>query len=255
MKPPNLSCLGILFLCLCASNLSAASKIDDVKSELLASHSQSAAVQQQIDQLHQSAGEAEHQYRTLMLQLDSVNAYNQQLQQRMALQQQSLSDIAKQLVSVTEVDREIIPLMLKMQQSLANFVAADLPFLRSQRNSDLAQLERDLKNVLLPVSDKYQNLLQAFLREEKYSHVMHSYQAQLQVQGGNMQVNYLQLGRMALYYQSLEGGESALWSQRNNTWLSLDSAANKELSQAIKMAGGQAVTRLLNFTLPEVLAQ
>ena len=253
MKLSIPSGLGLSILTLLAANLFAASSVDSVKSELLESHLRSAAVQQQIDQLQQVSSESDREYRTLLLQLDSTNAYNQQLQQRQTLQRQSLSAIDEQLVSVADIEREIKPLIKKMLQSLLNFVAADLPFLKVQRQADLVQLQLDIADLQLPDSDKYQKLLQAFLREERYSHAMQTYQGRLRGEGADVQVDYLQLGRVALYYQSLDGQKSALWSRQKNAWLPLGSSANKELRQAIEMAGGQAVDKLLSFNLTEGL--
>ena len=239
----------VLLLCLLVSSSLAANSIDAVNGELLKSHLHSAAVQQKIDDLHQLSDASDREYRALVLQLDSVNSYNQQLQQRLLQQREALQDIEKQLLSVDEIKREISPLMAQMQRSLIEFVAADLPFLAAQRQADLQQLDRDLQDLDLADSGKYQKILQAYLREESYSHSMQTYQAKLETSGRSIQVNYLLLGRVALYYQHLDGTKSALWSRQEQRWVALEDSANDELGRAIKMATNGAAAELLNFTL------
>ena len=66
----------------------------------------------------------------------------------------------------------------------------------------------------------------------------------------DLHVNYLRMGRMALYYQSLNGQESGLWLPSEQSWQVLDSDQNLIITKAIQIAQQQRVPELLPLPVP-----
>ena len=68
-------------------------------------------------------------------------------------------------------------------------------------------------------------------------------------------MNLLQVGRAALYYQTLDGAESGYWDKNNKQWQTLDSSYNQGISDSIRIVEGKDVVDLMSLPIsaPEVL--
>ena len=101
-----------------------------VKTDLAAQKSQ-----QQINGLADETVELLTEYREVLRQTDSLRAYNDQLDKLVSSQQKELASISIQLRNIESTQRDIVPLMLKMIDTMAQFVALDLPFLPKERQA------------------------------------------------------------------------------------------------------------------------
>jgi len=226
-----------------------AASIDDVKKQVSRARAQSAQVQTEIDQLSLEQKSFDQTFLQLTRQLEDIDSYNAALVAKIDLSQINSRNLSLQLDSVANIDREITPLMAQMHQSLAAFVAADIPFLKEHRASQILRLGEDIGNPSFSVSVKYRKLLEAFFEEDQYAQHMQSYAGSVKIDGLETQVNFLRLGRVALYYQRLDGSSSSLLDRTSGHWNKLDDESNAQLNVAINMASDVAVPKLVNFNL------
>ena len=93
---------------------------------------ESAAVQQQIDELSDQTDELLAKYRTVLTQIDSIGIYNHQLRELIASQDEELASLQDQLDRVEIVGRSVTPLMLRMKfTSSGSEVGGSMPQLGS----------------------------------------------------------------------------------------------------------------------------
>jgi len=88
--------------------------------------------------------------------------------------------------------------------------------------------------------------------EVQYGRTFEAYSGRLVQDGSNRQVSFLRLGRTALYYQTLSGQESGLWTPTEQRWQVLSEEHNLTLRKAIQIAQQQQVPSLLDLPLPEL---
>lgn len=242
--------LSSLFFCLAILPASSpADSVDIINAKVLASQLQQTLLQDKIDRLDNQQTALDAQYRQLLQKLQLTQSYNEQLTERIIKLDINIQSISEQLLWVVAVDNEIEPLMAQMYQSLQAFIKADIPFLQRQRLAKMQTLAADLADVELSVSAKYQKLLQAFVEEESYAGLLHSYQGSLIIAGEEVQVNFLSLGRSAWYYQKLDASSAAIWQQAKGRWQPLDNNANENISKAIEMANNVGIPALIDFNL------
>jgi len=226
-----------------------AASVDDVKKQVSSAHAKSAQVQKEIDLLSHEQKSFDQEFLQLTRQLEDIDSYNAALVEKIELSQKNSRSLSLQLDSVANIDREITPLMTQMHQSLAAFVEADIPFLKEYRVSQIQRLGEDIGSPSISVSVKYKKLLEAFFEEDQYAQQMQSYAGSVKIDGLETQVNFLRLGRVALYYQRLDGRSSSLLDRTSGHWNKLDDDSNAQLNAAIKMASDVAVPKLVNFSL------
>jgi len=226
-----------------------AASVDDVNKQVSSAHAKSARVQKEIDQLSHEQTSFDQEFLQLTRRLSDIDSYNATLLAKIELSQESSRSLSQQLDSVANIDREITPLMTQMYQSLAAFVEADIPFLKEHRINQIRRLGEDVDNPSFNVSVKYKKLLEAFFEEDQYAHQMQSYAGSVRIDGLETQVKFLRLGRVALYYQRLDGSSSSLLDRVSGHWNKLDDENNAQLKVAMNMAAEIAAPKLVNFSL------
>lgn len=245
------------FLAACMLSLSAAAPISLQASELIRSEKQTSAghtlaqqSQQRIDKIDEVTREMRAEYLSTERMSDVTEAYNRQISLLVKSQERELADLNAQLQSIEETDQAVLPMLNRMVEMLHKFVAADLPFLSEERQKRLIKLDTLLLRADVSVAEKYRQILEAYMVEVHYGRTFEAYSGRLRLDDSNRQVNFLRLGRTALYYQTLGGQESGLWQPSQQRWQVLTEEQNLTLRKAIQIAQQQQVPSLIDLPLP-----
>lgn len=249
MKSPCPPLAALVLSCL-LSGVSQASELIDGQQQTIRNHQQSQKSQQRIDLMERKSDQARSDYLDNERMADVTEAYNRQVSRLIESQQQELADLQTQLSSIEEMDRAVLPMLNQMVDTLRRFVAVDLPFLPDERQQRLQRLDGLLLRADVSVAEKYRQILEAYMVEIQYGRTFEAYTGALINQGENLQVNYLRVGRTALYYQALGGDQSALWLPTEQRWKALTEEQNLTLRHAIRIARQQQVPALVNLPLP-----
>ncbi len=97
---------------------------------------------------------------------------------------------------------------------------------------------------------KFRMLLEAFQLEQDYGGTIESWRGPLRLGDQELSVEYLRIGRVALYYQSLDGSASGYWGLEEQAWIPLDERFNRGIGQALRVAQNVAAPQLLSLPLP-----
>ncbi len=181
-----------------------------------------------------------------------LDAYNSQLEKLITAQQQELNSTEQQLASLEQTELTVLPLLEQMQAGLRRFVEADLPFLQSEREERLQRLDNLLSRADVSLAEKYRQLLNAYQTEVEYGRTLEAYSGELIGAAGSREVNFIRLGRTALYYQTRDGQESGIWNAGSGQWDSLPDSQNVAVHKAIQLARQQVVPDLLTLPLPAI---
>lgn len=235
-----------------ALDAQATAVLDQANAKVVQGHGQNTRSQQKINQLDDASRAAYDEFRALERQSDLVEAYNDQLQKLVDAQQQEITDLDSQIQSLDQTEQAVLPMLARMVDMLARFVDADSPFLSQERADRIERLEALLARADVSLAEKYRQILEAYLIEVDYGRTMEAYVGELALDGqSSRQVNFLRVGRTALYYQTLDGRESGLWQPSTANWQPLAQAQLPELDKAIRIAWQQAVPVLLEMPLPK----
>ncbi|HEC60294.1 MAG TPA: DUF3450 domain-containing protein [Methylophaga sp.] len=208
--------------------------------------------QKKIDGLADETTQLLDEYRETLRQTESLRTYNDQLDKIVSSQQKELESITDQLRNIESTQRDIVPLMLKMIDTMVQFVALDLPFLPKERQARIVQLQSLMERADVSIAEKYRRILEAYQVETEYGRTIEAYRDDLTVGDVSRTVDFLRIGRVGLYYLTLDGAEAGMWN--NNGWQVLSSEYRKPISQALKVAMKQLPPDLLVLPLktPEV---
>ena len=208
------------------------------------SNAREAGAQKQIEEMDDAAKAAMANYRGLLLELEGLNTYNEQLQTVIDEQRTALKQTRKQLEQTAHLDRHLVPLMERMYRALEGFIAGDLPFLNEERQERLARLRRVLDHPELSLADKYRSLHEAFQIELDYGRTVETYSDTLEIDDQLHSVTVLRIGRVALFTLSADHSKIMQWDAIDRQWEESDGDAH-ELQQAIRIAKKQVAPDLL----------
>ena len=211
--------------------------------------------QQRVDQLDDATREALNRYRHAIQQKDQLAEYNKQLAEMVESQRNELDDLQAQLATIEETQAEVMPLLQRMLNSLEQFIELDVPFLEDERADRLAQLKALMIRPEVTVAEKYRRVLEAYQIESDYGRTLEAWRGSLEVDGSERVVEFLRLGRLMLFYQTLDGHIQGYWDTGTREWQPLPASYNRTLQQGLDMARQQQTPALLRLPLPPVSEQ
>jgi hypothetical protein len=203
--------------------------------------------QKNVDQLVNQTKDLVQQYRDAILKTDSLETYNTQLSKLIKQQKVSLNSIKRQLDNVEETQRSIVPLMIKMIDTLDTFVKLDLPFLTQERQQRVAGLKEimDRPDVTLP--EKYRRIMEAYQIEMEYGRTIEAYTDTVNMGGQEYTVDVLRVGRLLISFQTLDGKLSGVWNKETKNWDKLSSEYDRSIKQGIQIAKKQSPPELIKL--------
>lgn len=213
-------------------------------------HKSSASSQRRVNKDDAETRELREAFLTTTLQTEKLKVYVKQVEELLGQQAGKKADIEQQKQDLQKVEREVLPLMQEMTDTLADFIGLDLPFKADERVERVEGLRETLKDSEQPVASKFRKLLEAWQKELDYGNAIGTWRQDLLLGVESRTVDFLHLGRIAMFYQSLDGKETGLWNQKQQRWELLSASHAPAVRRGIRMAREQAAPDLLELPVP-----
>lgn len=202
--------------------------------------------QNRINETVEQTQTAGQEYAATMRDVDSLNKYNDQLQEQIDSQNAEMASLQTQLNDIETTNREVLPLMQRMVDTLDQFVAADLPFYKAERMDLVSRLKELMPRADVAISEKYRRILEAYQIELDYGRSLEAYEGQLD---DGRTVQFVKLGRVSLMYQTLDGSETGYWDANAKDWV-VANEYSENIREALATARGDGAPELLRVPVP-----
>lgn len=211
--------------------------------------------QKRVDETSDQTAELITEYRATLEQIESLKAYNGQVERLVAAQSSEIESLREQIDNATTIAREITPLMLRMLDSLEQFVELDVPFLLKERRERIATLKEIMGRADVTDAEKYRRIIEAYQVENEYGRTVEAYTGPLSGDKDKRTVNFLRVGRIVLAYETLDGREVGTWDQKSKQFVALPSEYRSAIRKGIRIARKQAAPDLMRLPVqaPEVV--
>lgn len=230
---------GLLTVCVGATTL------PDIFAVAERINEQAKESQAKVDALTEETRELYDEYKTTLKEVEGLRVYNRQLQRQIDGQEQEMAEISGNMDKITDVQRQVTPLMERMLIGLEEFVDKDLPFRPDERNRRINDLRDILDRADVAVSEQFSQVLSAFQIENDYGRTLDAYSGKIEVDGSERVADILHVGRVALVYQTSDGQETGYWNEQSGRWEILPDSFQAPVRNGIRMARGQASLNLL----------
>ena len=206
--------------------------------------------QQRIDTVSEEIRGRVAEYRAVEKQIEGLNVYIEQLKRQLGSQQAELAGLEESVANVTLIERQITPLMLKMIDALNQHVALDVPFLPAERAARVERLHGLIGRSDVTVAEKFRHVFDAYQTEMEYGRTIEAYRDMLAVAGEAREVDVLRVGRIGLYYITLDGSALGAWNREAGQWEALPGNFRRPIVEGLRIAREQAAPDLINLPLP-----
>ncbi len=227
-----------------------AAEVDNVISASQEKTRLSQASQNRIDQINNEIQKRLADYRGVIKEIDGLKVYNQQMEKQISNQGLEMQDLSESIDNVTVIERQITPLMLRMIDALKQFVELDVPFLLEERQDRVTNLEELMDVSDVAVSEKFRSVIEAYQTENEYGRTIETYKGELSIEGEVREVEFLKIGRVGLYYQTMDGEHSGIYDQVSGDFVTLDDKYRSQILQGLRIAKRQAAPDLLRLPVP-----
>lgn len=99
------------------------------------------------------------------------------------------------------------------------------------------------------VSEKFRKTMEALMVEAEYGRTIEIYQDTITVEGQPLLATVFRLGRIGLFYQTLDHHRSGMFDVAAGAWTPLPSSFDRALRTAIDIAAKRQPVELLNLPL------
>ena len=214
--------------------------VKTIVSEQTGAEAAAKQAQDKVNQLDDQTRGIVGDYRQALQETATLKRYNEQLALQIKSQEEEMVQIAKELEEIETTSREIVPLLQKMLETLDQFVKLDMPFLPQERSSRVAQLKEMMGRADVSLSEKYRRIVEAYQVEMEYGRTLEPYDGKV----GDKTVQFLRVGRVALLYQTLDGGETGYYDVSKKDFVK-DNGYKDSVRAGLKIAKKQSAPDLL----------
>ena len=174
--------------------------------------------QVRVDKVVTQTRTMEDQYRAILKEIDGLLIYNKLLELQIENQERVKVDLEQSIANVAIVNRQIVPVMTRMIDSLEQFISLDVPFLNQERADRVQSLKDLMSRQDVTVAEKFRKVTEAYQIENDYGRTIETYKDTLEVDGAFLELDFLRIGRISLMYQSVDGKVSGVWNQETQSW-------------------------------------
>lgn len=218
----------------------------EIQSEVNKAAAQS---QVKVDRLSEETARLLSEYREVLRQGDSLQTYNDQLERLLQSQGAEKVSLEAQLREIEVTHREIVPLILRMVESLDQFVTLDRPFLQEERRARVVELRELMDRADVTNAEKYRRVMEAYQIETEYGRTIESYEGTLGENGKGRTVHFLRMGRVSLVYLTLDGEETGYWDQGQRRWVALPEGDRSSVMRGIRIARKEIPADLIRLPI------
>lgn len=201
--------------------------------------------QDRIDAVVKKTRSLEDQYKAVLKEIEGLDVYNNLMQRQVDNQNAQMADLRESIDQVEVINRQIVPIMVKMIDGLEQFVRLDVPFLLEERLERVAGLRDLMERQDVTVAEKFRKVTEAYQIENDFGRTIEAYKANLEIDDATREVDFLRVGRVALVYQTSDGKVSGVWDQENRSWVELGNEYRNQIKFGLQIARKQVAPDLV----------
>ncbi len=202
--------------------------------------------QKKVDSVADQTEKIVNDYRAVTKVVDGLKVYNALLQTQLNNQESEMQALSDSIGNIALIERQIVPLMIRMLDALEGFVALDTPFLMKERTERIARLREMMERSDVAAAEKLRRVIEGYQIENDYGRTIEAYKGSTEVNGRELEVDFLRIGRVALLYQTVGGATTGAWDSTVRDFVELPPATYQaQVAQGLKIARKQIAPDLL----------
>ncbi len=212
-------------------------------------------LQKQEKQWLQEKQEKLARYAQLELELSMLQEQKEQLEAQAETLQQQVSAKRNELDELARISEQLTPFIDETVQRLQHFTAEDLPFLKKEREQRIDHVQDIVVETAVPVSEKLRKTLEALMVEADYGRTVEVTRESILLDDTATLVNVFRLGRLGLYFETLDEQHCGVFNMAVNSWQELPVHKGKGIHAALEIAAKRRPAELAALPLGRLVQQ
>ena len=135
---------------------------------------------------------------------------------------------------------------------LEAFIASDLPFEKEDREMRIEQLRNVMNDPHNSLAEKLRKVVETLEIEARNGQDTNASNETLVLNGVETDVTILRLGRLAMFYQSLDGESVGWYDNQTKRWEPIDDSFVRSIRKGLAMARGETIVKLIQVPIGAV---
>ncbi|MFP4531326.1 MAG: DUF3450 domain-containing protein [Desulfobacterales bacterium] len=236
-------------------SVSAAQDVSDVskvQKETKQAIEKEISAQKQADEWSQEKEQLISEIRQNKTQLDWATYQSRRYAAYIEREKEKIEELERRKAEMRSLRRNLEPYLSKLIASLEDFIARDLTFLAQERQERIQYLRDSVNDYHLSMSEKLHRVIEALQVEAEYGRSIEANPATLNVQGQSIEAEVLRVGRIAVFFHSMDGEKVGRWKPESETWEYISADFSRTISDTIEMAKQQKSVELVDLPIGEV---
>ncbi len=194
-------------------------------------------------------------YESLKSLHEELMVQNKYLKQTRSRQKAVNQDMIRQKQESLIIRAEMLPFLKEVFAQIEQLVKNDPPFLEQERSVRLKTLAKVLDDVQISIAEKYRKVMEALFIEAEYGSTIEVYQDKVVLEDQEVLGNIFRLGRVSLFFLTLDQQQSAYYNVAQNKWLPLADDYLLAIRSAVGIGGKRKPAELLALPLGKISPQ
>ena len=220
--------------------ISGSAAADPLREQLEKGVSATVSVEKQTSEIRQKWQVEERaladETHALELELKLLEARSLKLQGYAEQRRQEIERLKNGLTAMAEIGLRLEPYLDELVARIEEFKAQDLPFATVERDRRLADLEVALNSYDVDLPEKLSRVMEVLKIEAGFGRGFEVSEEVLNRGDGETAVRVLRLGRVGLYYLTLDGSQAGWFNRKSKTWEKLPGIYSEGVKEALRMA-------------------
>lgn len=227
-----------------------AESLGTIESEGIERTAEGVAAQERVDAVSDNTRSLVDDYRSELKLVEGLESYIGMLEEQLVGQAGEIETMQGAIGDVAVIERQILPLLSRMIETLEKFVAIDTPFLMNERSERVDDLRALLKRSDVTAAEKARRVFEAYQIENDYGRTIEAYRDKLTLGEGTFDADFLRIGRVALMYRTVGTQALGFWDAKAGSWRELDGSRFKRLiDNGLKVARQEKAPELVFIPL------
>ncbi|MHA7817328.1 MAG: DUF3450 domain-containing protein [Pseudohaliea sp.] len=233
-----------------APPLPAQGDLERIEGEGLARSEERRESQATVDALNAENRGLLEDYRGELRIVRGLEDYVAMLDRQLSAQDEEITALEQSIGDVAVIERQILPLLARMLDSLESFIRLDVPFLLPERKARVGRLRAMLARSDVTTAEKARRVFEAYQVESDFGRTIEAYKAKIDAGNGTVDADMLRIGRVGLYYRTIGDGRLGYWNHAQGQWVSLPTSPYRRLvDQGLRVARQEIAPELVSIPL------
>lgn len=194
------------------------------------------------------------EYSRLQKENEALSQKQAELQIENTAVQKRVDALVRQKFESLRIQKEMLPFLKQVQQSLVSIIGETPLFLAQERLSRIEQLDSLMVRPDVSVAEKYRKIMEALFIEAEYGNTIEVYQEKISLDGDAVLGDIFRLGRVSLFFLSLDRSKAAVFDVADEQWRRLPPDHVGPVRTAVEIGQKQRPVELISLPIGRIAA-